>query len=120
MATSGNKGITRLIKASGYSWQGIRAAWQHEEAFRVEIWLCLVMIPAGLYLGDTGMEKALLVASVILIPLVEILNSAVEAAIDRIGEEHHELSARAKDMGSAAVAITLVLTATVWLLVLFF
>lgn len=119
MAFSGNKGITRLIKASGYSWQGICAAYRHEEAFRLEVWLCVVLIPLGLYLGDNGIEKALLVASVLLLPLVEILNSALEAVVDRFGEEQHELSGMAKDMGSAAVAIALVLTGSVWLLVLF-
>ena len=120
MASSGNKGITRLIKASGYSWQGICTAYRHEEAFRLEIWLCAVMVPLGLYLGDSGVEKALLVASILLLPLVEILNSAVEAVVDRIGKENHELSGRAKDMGSAAVAIALVLAASVWVLVVFF
>ena len=120
MAFSGNRGITRLIKASGYSWQGVRAAFRHEEAFRLEIWLCVVLIPLGLYLGDNGAEKALLVASVILLPLVEILNSALEAVVDRFGGEQHELAGRAKDMGSAAVAIALILTAAVWALVLFF
>ena len=120
MANSSNKGITRLIKASGYSWQGICAAYRHEEAFRLEIWCSVVLIPLGLYLGETGVEKALLVSSVLLVPLVEILNSALEAVVDRLGEEHHELSGRAKDMGSAAVAIALVLTGSVWVLVLFF
>ena len=108
-----------MIMASVYSWQGLRAAYRHEEAFRQEVWLCLVLIPLGLYLGETGVEKALLVASVLLVPVVEILNSAIEAAIDRVGDEQHELSGRAKDMGSAAVGITLVLTGVVWLLVLF-
>ena len=120
MAYSGNKGFTRIIKASGYSWQGLRAAWRHEAAFRQEIWLCMVLVPLGLYLGDTGLEKALLVASVMLLPLVEILNSALEAVVDRFGEEQHELSGRAKDMGSAAVALAILLAAVVWLLVLFF
>ena len=120
MASRGHKGVTRLIKASGYSWQGICAAWRHEEAFRLEIWICLVMVPLGLYLGETGVEKSLLVAAILLLPLVEILNSALEAVVDRFGEEHHELSGRAKDMGSAAVAIALVLAASVWVLVLFF
>ena len=120
MAFSGNRGITRLIKASQYSWQGICAAWRHEEAFRIEICLCLVLIPLGLYLGATGLEKALLVATVILVPLIEILNSALEAVVDRLGEEQHELSGRAKDMGSAAVAFALVLAGVVWVLVLFF
>ena len=119
MAYSGNKGFTRIIKASGYSWQGIRAAWRHEEAFRQEMWLCLVMLPLGLYLGDNGVEKALLVATVLLLPLVEILNSAIEAVVDRFGDEQHELSGRAKDMGSAAVAIAVLLMSIVWFLVLF-
>ena len=118
MAYSGNKGITRIVKASQYSWQGIRAAYQHEEAFRQELWLCLVLVPLGLYLGDGGVEKALLVSSALLIPIVEILNSAIEAIVDRFGSEMHELSGRAKDMGSAAVALTIGLTAIVWLLVL--
>ena len=120
MAYSGNKGISRIIKATVYSWQGLRAAYRYEEAFRQEVWLCLVMIPLGLYLGDGGVEKALLVGSLLLLPLIEILNSALEAVVDRVGEEQHELSGRAKDMGSAAVAIAIALAAAVWLLVLFF
>jgi diacylglycerol kinase (ATP) len=120
MANSSNTGFTRIIKATGYSWQGMRAAYRHEAAFRQEIWLCCVMIPLGLYLGDNGIEKALLVSSVILLPLVEILNSALEAVVDRFGGEQHELSGRAKDMASAAVVLALILTATVWILVLFF
>lgn len=118
MADSSNKGIKRIIKASQYSWQGIRAAYRHEEAFRQEAWLCIVMIPLGLYLGETGVEKALLVATVLLIPIVEILNSAIEAVVDRFGSEMHELSGRAKDMGSAAVALTIGLMSAVWFLVL--
>ena len=120
MANSGNTGFTRIIKATGYSWKGVRAAYRHEAAFRQETWLCVVMIPLGLYLGDNGIEKALLVSSVILLPLVEILNSALEAVVDRFGEEQHELSGRAKDMASAAVALAIILMATVWVLVLFF
>ena len=119
MADSGNKGLTRIIKATVYSWQGLRAAYRHEAAFRQEIWLCIVMIPLGLYLGDNAVEKALLVAGVLLLPLVEILNSAIEAVVDRFGDEQHELSGRAKDMGSAAVALAIFLMAVVWLLVLF-
>ncbi len=120
MAYSGNKGFSRVLKASVYSWQGIRAAYQHEEAFRQEVWLCIVLLPAGLYLGEGGLEKALLVACVLLVPLVEIINSAIEAVVDRFGDEMHELSGRAKDMGSAAVAIALGLLVAVWILVLFF
>ena len=119
MAKSGNKGFTRIIKACGYSWQGIKAAWRHEEAFRQEMLLCIVMLPLGLYLGDNGVEKALLVGTVLLLPLVEILNSAIEAVVDRFGDEQHELSGRAKDMGSAAVALAILLMTVVWVLVLF-
>ena len=120
MAYSGNKGIVRIIRATRYSWQGIRAAYRHEEAFRQETWLCLVLVPLGLYLGDGGVEKALLAASVLLLPLVEILNSALEAVVDRVGEERHELSGRAKDMGSAAVALAILVMVLVWSLILFF
>ena len=119
MASSQNQGLKRLVNASIYSWQGVRAAYRHEEAFRIEIWLCVLLIPLGLYLGQSGVERALLVASVLLLPLVEILNSAIEAVVDRLGAEHHELSGRAKDMGSAAVVFALVLAGSVWLLVLF-
>jgi diacylglycerol kinase (ATP) len=118
MAYSGNKGFTRIVKACQYSWQGIRAAYQHEEAFRQESWLCIVLIPLGLYLGEGGVEKALLVATALLIPIVEILNSAIVAVVDRFGAELHELSGRAKDMGSAAVALSIGLMVFVWLLVL--
>jgi diacylglycerol kinase (ATP) len=106
--------------ATRYSWQGFRAAYRHEEAFRQEFWLCLVLVPLGLYLGAGGVEKALLVASVLLLPLVEILNSALEVVVDRFGEERHELSGRAKDMASAAVALAILIMALVWGLVLFF
>lgn len=120
MADNGNTGITRVIMATRYSWQGLCAAYRHEEAFRQEAWLCVLLLPLGLYLGDGGAEKALLVASVLLLPLVEILNSALEAVVDRVGEEQHELSGRAKDMGSAAVALSIVLIVVTWLLVLIF
>lgn len=120
MTKGGKHGIARILRATKFSWQGIVAAYRNEAAFREEIWLCAVMIPLGLYLGDGGVEKALLVASVLLLPLVEILNSALEAVVDRVGGEQHELSGRAKDMGSAAVGFAIVLMAIVWLLVLFF
>jgi diacylglycerol kinase (ATP) len=119
MANSDNKGFVRIIKAAQYSWQGLLSAYQYEEAFRQELWLCLVMLPLGLYLGNNNIERALLVATVLLLPLVEILNSAIEAVVDRIGEEQHELAGRAKDMGSAAVAIAITLMVVVWVLVLF-
>lgn len=120
MAYSGNRGFTRLVKATQFTWQGLCAAYRHEEAFRQETWLCAVLLPSGLYLGDGGVEKALLVASALLLPLVEILNSAVEAVVDRIGDERHDLSGRAKDMGSAAVAIAILILVLVWALILLF
>ncbi len=120
MAYSGNKGIKRILKATVYSWQGMKAAYQHEEAFRQELLLAVVLLPIGFVLGENGVEKALLIGSVLLLPLVEILNSALEAVVDRFGHELHELSGRAKDMGSAAVFLALVNLVTVWVLVLFF
>ena len=120
MAGSGNTGITRWVKALGFTWQGLKAAYKHEEAFRQEVFLLAVAIPLAIWLGDSGVEKALLIGSVLLLLLVEIINSAIEAAIDRFGGELHELSGRAKDMGSAAVFIAMVNVGMVWLFVLVF
>lgn len=114
----GKQGLQRLINAFGYSRDGIASAWKHEAAFREEVMLAVVAIPLGLWLGHGGIEKALLVGSILLILIVELLNSAVEAVVDRVSDEHHELSKRAKDIGSAAVLLTLTLAATVWALVL--
>ncbi len=114
----GKQGLTRLINALGYSRDGLASAWKHEAAFREEVLLAVVAIPLGLWLGQGGIEKALLVGSILLILIVELLNSAVEAAVDRVSGEHHELSKRAKDIGSAAVLITLLLAAAVWALLL--
>lgn len=118
MAFSGNTGFTRILKASQYSWQGVCAAYRHEAAFRQETWLCVLLIPLGLWLGQDGVERALLVTSVLLLPMVEIFNSAIEAVVDRFGEEQNELAGRAKDMGSAAVAIAIGILITTWILVL--
>jgi len=118
MAGSGNTGITRWIKALGFTWQGLKAAYKHEEAFRQEVFLLVVAIPLAIRLGDSGIEKALLIGSVLLLLLVEIINSAIEAVVDRFGGEIHELSGRAKDMGSAAVFIAMVNVGMVWLFVL--
>lgn len=118
MAYSGNRGLKRLIMATKYSWQGFVATYQNEEAFRQEVWLACVLIPAGLWLGDTGIEKVLLVGSVLLLMIIELLNSAVEAVVDRIGSERHELSGRAKDMGSSAVMLGIVILVLTWVLVL--
>ena len=111
-------GITRLLRAFGYSFQGFRHAWREEAAFRQESALALLIIPAGLYLGRTGVERALLVSPMLIILVVEILNSAVEAVVDRSGTERHPLAGMAKDMGSAAVMLSFVLLGTVWLLIL--
>jgi diacylglycerol kinase (ATP) len=111
-------GITRLLRAFGYSFQGFRHAWREEAAFRQEVGLSLLVIPAGLYLGRSGVERAMLVSPMLLILVVEILNSAVEAVVDRSGTERHPLAGMAKDMGSAAVMLSFALLGTVWLLIL--
>ena len=111
-------GITRLIRAFGYSFQGFVHTWREEAAFRQEVLLALAVVPCGLYLGRTGMERALLVSPMLLILVVEILNSAVEAVVDRSGTERHPLAGMAKDMGSAAVMLSFALLGTVWLLIL--
>jgi len=111
-------GLTRLLKATGYSWAGLCAAWRHEAAFRQEILLVVLLGPVGLWLGEGGVEKALLLGSLLLVVIVELLNSAVEAVVDRTGAEHHDLSGRAKDLGSAAVLVSLLLAALIWGLIL--
>jgi diacylglycerol kinase (ATP) len=111
-------GFTRLLRAFGYSFQGFLHTWREEAAFRQEVALSLLVIPAGLYFGQSGVERALLVSPMLLILVVEILNSAVEAVVDRSGTERHPLAGMAKDMGSAAVMLSFVLLGTVWLLVL--
>jgi len=115
----GNTGITRIIKAAGYSWAGLLAAFRHEAAFRQELALCLLLIPVALWQGQSGLERAVLIGSLLLVLIVELLNSAVEAAIDRFGGEAHELSGRAKDIGSAAVFVALANGLIIWGLVLF-
>jgi diacylglycerol kinase (ATP) len=114
----GKTGLARIVNAAGYSWAGLTAAFRHEDAFRQEVMLALLLIPLAAYLGDTGIERALMIGAVLLVLIVELLNSAVEAAVDRISLEHHQLIKRAKDMGSAAVMIALVNVAIVWGLVL--
>jgi diacylglycerol kinase (ATP) len=111
-------GLSRLIRSFGYSYQGFRLAWREEAAFRQEITLSMVVIPAGLYFGNSGIERALLIMPMLLILVVEFLNSAVEAVVDRSGTERHPLAGMAKDMGSAAVLLSFILLGTVWLLIL--
>jgi diacylglycerol kinase (ATP) len=104
----------RILKATLWSLQGLRAAWLHESSFRLEVYLFLILGPLGLWLGGTGVERALLVGSLLLVLAVELLNSAIEAVIERYGPEFHELAGRAKDMGSAAVFITMLNVLLVW------
>ena len=118
MGKTGVTGIKRIINAAGYSWKGVSSAYKHEAAFRQELWLAAVLIPVGIYLGVTLLDKAILVCSVLFVLVVELLNSAIESVVDRISDEHHELAGRAKDMGSAAVLIALMITAIVWAAVL--
>ncbi|HNU66971.1 MAG: diacylglycerol kinase [Methylotenera sp.] len=115
----GKTGLSRLINAFGYSVEGFKAAFKHEDAFRQEVFLSVVLIPLGLYLGKTGVEKALLVSAVLLVLIVELFNSAIEAAVDHTSLERHALAKRAKDIGSAAVFVALGIVVSVWGLVLF-
>ncbi|RKZ58162.1 MAG: diacylglycerol kinase [Gammaproteobacteria bacterium] len=114
MAKAGATGITRIINAAGYSWLGFKAAFKNEAAFRQELGLTLTLAPIALYFGQSYADKAILIASLIFILLIEILNSAIEAVVDRHGDEIHELSGRAKDMGSAAVLLAFVIAGLVW------
>lgn len=115
----GKTGLQRIWNAFGYSLDGLSEAWRHENAFRQEVWLALVLIPAAFFMPVGGLGKALMVGSVLLVLVVELLNSAIEAVVDRISLEHHALAKRAKDAGSAAVMLSLVNVAAVWALVLF-
>lgn len=118
MAKPGATGLTRIINAAGYSWSGFKAAFNHEAAFRQELALCVVLAPLGYWLGQTGVQRAMLIGSLLLVLIVELLNSAVEAVVDRVGSDHHELAGRAKDIGSAAVFVSLLSVAVIWTLVL--
>ena len=111
-------GLTRILRAFVYSFQGFRGAWREEAAFRQEFTLACAVVPAGLYFGHSGVERALLVWPMLQILLVEILNSAVEAVVDRSGTERHPLAGMAKDMGSAAVLLSFGMLGTVWVLIL--
>lgn len=113
-------GANRVLKAFGASYRGFRGAFAGEAAFRQELAVAAVVVPLGLYLGHSGVERALLVGPMLLVLIVELINSAIEATVDRVGLEHHELSGLAKDLGSAAVLSSFVLLGLTWLLVLFF
>jgi diacylglycerol kinase (ATP) len=111
----GKTGIARLIDATGYSIKGIGACWKHEAAFRQEVLLAVVLLPLSFFIAENAVQWLLLVSPLILLLIVELLNSAIENAVDRIGDEPHSLSGRAKDMGSAAVFFSLVLIGITWL-----
>lgn len=113
-----NRGLLRAWRALGYSLKGLRSCFGHESAFRQEVAIALVVLPLGLWLGEGGVEKALLVGSWLLVLIVELLNSAIEATVDRFGPERNELAGRAKDIGSAAVFIAILQALLVWGLVL--
>jgi diacylglycerol kinase (ATP) len=115
----GKTGLRRIWNACRYSLDGLAEAWRHENAFRQEVLLALVLIPAAFFMPVGGTGRALMVGSVLLVLVVELLNSAIEAVVDRISLEHHHLAKRAKDAGSAAVMLSLVNVAAVWALVLF-
>jgi diacylglycerol kinase (ATP) len=114
----GKMGIKRLANAFRYSVAGTYAAFKHEDAFRQEVLLSAVLIPLAIYLGQTDIEQALMIASVLLVIIVELLNSSVEATVDRISVKRHKLSKRAKDIGSAAVFFSLINAAVIWFLIL--
>ena len=119
MSKPGHTGIQRIIAAAGFSWRGLHAAWRHESAFRQECTLALIMLPLAFVIGDSLAEVALLIAMLGLVLVTELLNSAIEAVVDRVGHDHHELAGQAKDMGSAAVLISLVTTLVVWGMIAF-
>lgn len=110
--------LARPLRATRFAAQGLAAAWRHEQAFRLEVMGFFVLFPVGLYVGKTGLERALLVASLLLVLIVELLNSALEATLDRISLEEHALVKRAKDVSSAAVGLSLLNALAVWALLL--
>ena len=112
------RGLARLLRAFGNTGNGLAGCWREEEAFRQECLLALVVVPGGLWLGANGVERAVLIGPMLLILIVELLNSAIETAIDRIGTERHALSGLAKDLGSAAVFVSFLLLGSTWALVL--
>jgi diacylglycerol kinase (ATP) len=114
----GKTGLRRLVNAFGYSIAGTLAAFKHEDAFRQEVVLAVVLTPVALYFGETAIHQALMISSLLLIIIVELLNSSIEATVDRISVKHHKLAKRAKDIGSAAVFFSLINAAVIWFLLL--
>ena len=114
----GKTGLRRLINAFGYSIAGTLAAFKHEDAFRQEVILTAILTPVAIFYGETAIDQALMIGSLLLIIIVELLNSSIEAAVDRISVKHHKLAKRAKDIGSAAVFFSLINAAVIWFLIL--
>lgn len=112
-----NTGFTRILKATRYSLQGLSAAWKHESAFRQELLLGIILLPASFWLANSWVEVAVLMGVCFLVLIVELLNSAIEAVVDRVGHEHHDLAGQAKDMGSAAVMLSLIMAVATWVLI---
>lgn len=108
-------GFKRVVYAANYSWKGFKSTWKYEAAFRQEIILFSLVMPFAFWLGETGFEQAILIAVLLIVLVVELLNSAIESVVDRVGEDYHELSGRAKDQGSAAVFISFLMAIVVWL-----
>jgi len=117
MKKTGKTGLRRIWNAMFYTLQGFTAAWRHEAAFRQEVLLCSILVPLSFLVGDSAVERVLLAGSCLLVLVTELLNSAIEAAIDRFGNDRHELSGRAKDLGSAAVFVSLCVVALTWTLI---
>lgn len=115
----GKTGIKRLANAMGYSYEGFKAAFKHEDAFRQEVFLAIVLIPLALYLEHETLQRVLMIASLFLVLIIELLNSAIEAVVDRVSTERHALAKRAKDIGSAAVFVALTNVVVTWGLILF-
>lgn len=119
MGKTGITGIKRVINAFGYSLRGLRDALRYESAFRQEVAIFILMLPVAIWLGQRPLEYILLISSMLLVLIVEVLNSAIEAVVDRVGDEYHDLSGRAKDMGSAAVLLTLLNVGFIWLMIIY-
>ena len=115
---SAPRNVFQIINAFKWSMKGLKAAWDYESSFRLEVYLFLILAPLGFWLGQTGVEKALLVCCLMVVLIVEVLNSAIEAVVDRFGGEHHELSGRAKDLGSASVCLSDIIVIICWACIL--
>lgn len=118
MTKPGKKGFARLFDAFGYSWLGLKACYKYEAAFRQELFLGAIMLPAAVILAESHLEMAVLIGSLFLVLIVELLNTGLEAIVDRVSNEHHKLSGRAKDLGSAAVTIALINVIVIWSIIL--